>query len=64
MKKDTLENVGALTILVSAIAFLVISPALTFAFAYVGGMIIDFFVGEGLVKGLNLMFNTTRFTEI
>ena len=63
MKKDTLENVGAVTILVSFIAFLVILPALTFAFAYVGGMIIDFFVGEGLVKGLNLMFNTTRFTR-
>lgn len=59
----TLENVGAVTVIVSFITFLVISPALTFAFAYVGGMIINFFVGEGLVKGLNLMFNTTRFTR-
>lgn len=42
---------------------MVISPALTFACAYVGGMIINFFVGEGLIKGLNLMFNTTRFTR-
>ena len=63
MKKNTLENVGAITVIVSFITFLVISPALTFAFAYVGGMIINFFVGEGLVKGLNLMFNTTRFTR-
>ena len=62
-EKNTLENVGAITVIVSFITFLVISPALTFAFAYVGGMIINFFVGEGLVKGLNLMFNTTRFTR-
>lgn len=54
MKKDTLENIGVITVLVSFITFLVILPALTFAFAY---------VGEGLVKGLNLMFNTTRFTR-
>ena len=63
MKKNTLGSVGAITVIVSFITFLVISPALTFAFAYVGGMIINFFVGEGLVKGLNLMFNTTRFTR-
>ena len=63
MKKNTLENIGAITVIVSLITFLVILPALTFAFAYVGGMIINFFVGEGLVKGLNLMFNTTRFTR-
>ena len=63
MKKDTLDGIGAITVIVTLITFLVISPALTFAFAYVGGMIINFFVGEGLVKGLNLMFNTTRFTR-
>ena len=63
MKKNTLGSVGAVTVIVSFITFLVISPALTFAFAYVGGMIINFFVGEGLVKGLNLIFNTTRFTR-
>ena len=63
MKKDTLEGIGAVTVLVSFITFLVILPALTFAFAYVGGMIINFFVGEGLVKGLKLMYNTTRITR-
>lgn len=63
MKKDTLENIGAITVIVSFITFLVISPALTFAFAYVGGMILNFFVGEGLIKGLNLMFDTTRFNR-
>lgn len=63
MKKDTLEGVGAVTVIVSAIVLLIVSPALTFVFAYIGGMIIDFFVGEGLVKGLNLMFDTTRFTR-
>ncbi len=50
MKKDTLDGIGAITVIVTLITFLVILPALTFAFAYVGGMIINFFVGEGLVK--------------
>ena len=32
-------------------------------FAYLGGMILDWIVGAKLVNGLNLMFDTTRFTR-
>lgn len=67
MKKDTLETVGALTIITSAIGgflfLLVFSPVIVFGFAYIGGMILDWVVGRSLVDGLNLMFNTTRFTR-
>jgi hypothetical protein len=67
MKRDTLENVGAVTIVTGAIggfiALLVFAPVLTFAFAYLGGMILDWVVGTKLVDGLNLMFNTERFTR-
>lgn len=42
---------------------MVLAPVITFGFAYVGGMILDAFVGEGLTKGLNIMFDTTRFTR-
>lgn len=67
MKRNTLENVGAVTLVTSAIGgfivILVFAPVLTFGFAYLGGMILDWIVGAKLVDGLNLMFDTTRFTR-
>lgn len=60
---DTLEGIGAFTVIILAIATLVISPALSFMFAYIGGCILNFFVGDTLVRGLNLLFDTTRFTK-
>ena len=34
---------------------LVFAPVITFGFAYLGGMILDWIVGDKLVNGLNLM---------
>ena len=59
---NTLEGIGAFTVIILAIFTLVISPALSFMFAYIGGCILKFFVGDALVNGLNIIFNTTRFT--
>ena len=47
----------------TVLLLLVFAPVLTFAFAYIGGMLLDWLVGEKLVNGLNLMFDTTRFTR-
>lgn len=63
MDKSSLEIAGIITTIAGFIALLVFSPVLTFGFAYVGGMLLDYFAGEKLVAGLNLMFNTTRFTR-
>ena len=60
---NTLEGIGAFTVILLAIFALVISPALSFMFAYIGGCILKFFVGDALVNGLNIIFNTTRFTK-
>ena len=60
---DALKGIGIVTVISGFIGLLIISPVLTFGFAYVGGMILDAFVGDGLVKGLNIMFDTTRFTR-
>ena len=60
-KDNTLEGIGAFTVIILAIFTLVISPALSFMFAYIGGCILKFFVGD--VNGLNIIFNTTRFTK-
>ena len=63
MKSDTLENVAIGTVVVGLVSLLVFSPIITFLFAYLGGMILDWIVGAKLVEGLNLMFDTTRFTR-
>lgn len=67
MKNSKLETVGIVSIvsgvIVTFIGLLVFAPMITFGFAYLGGMILDWIVGEKLVNGLNLMFDTTRFTR-
>lgn len=63
MKKDGLEVIGVLSVALGFIALMVFSPVLTFLFAYIGGKLLDLVVGAKLVSGLNLMFNTTRFTR-
>ena len=67
MKNSKLETVGIVSIVsgvvVTFIGLLVFAPVITFGFAYLGGMILDWIVGENLVNGLNLMFDTTRFTR-
>ena len=47
----------------TVLLLLVFAPVLTFVLAYIGGMLLDWIVGEKLVNGLNLMFDTTRFTR-
>lgn len=67
MKNSKLETVGIVSIVsevvVTFIGLLVFAPVITFGFAYLGGMILDWIVGDKLVNGLNLMFDTTRFTR-
>lgn len=57
------ENLKIISMIASVLVLLVFSPVLTFVCAYVGGMLLDWVVGESLVNGLNLMFSTTRFTR-
>lgn len=67
MKSSKLETVGIVSIVSGVVAtfigLLVFAPVITFGFAYLGGMILDWIVGDKLVNGLNLMFDTTRFTR-
>lgn len=63
MKKSGFKSLGVATVIAGFVGLLVFSPVLTFGFAYLGGMILDWIVGAKLVNGLNLMFDTTRFTR-
>ena len=61
-RHNGLETVGIVAIVGGFIGLLVISPVLTFGFAYLGGMILNLFVGDAITHGLNVVFDTTRFT--
>ena len=61
-RNNGLETVGIVAIVGGFIGLLVISPVLTFGFAYLGGMILNLFVGDAVTHGLNVIFDTTRFT--
>lgn len=58
-----LKTSTLVSIVVGLIVLLVFSPILTFLCAYVGGVLLDWIVGAKLVDGLNLMFDTSRFTR-
>ena len=63
MKRESdLEAVGVVSVIIGFIALLVFSPVLVFGFAYLGGMILQWIVGDSVINGLNIVFNTTRFT--
>ncbi len=57
-----MKGLGWLTALVGIIGLLVFSPVITFGFAWMGGWILKVCVGSAIADGMNLMFNTTRFT--
>lgn len=60
---DRFEKTAIISIISGVIVLLIFSPVITFGCAYFGGMILDWIVGKQLVDGLNLMFNTERFTR-
>ncbi len=60
--KNSMENLGWLTAIAGFIGLLVFSPVITFGFAWFGGWILKLCVGNAIANGMNLMFDTTRFT--
>lgn len=53
---------GAGISIIGVILLAILSPVLTFACAYFGGWILKLFVGTAITNGLNLLFDTERFT--
>lgn len=52
---------GCIMYLVILVAAIFVCPILSFFGGYVTGAILEWAVGDMLVNGLNLLFNTTRF---
>lgn len=61
--ESKLETLGCFTAVIGMVGLLVFSPVITFWLAWAGGWILKVCVGEIIADGMNLMFNTTRFTS-
>lgn len=57
------EDRSLVAMILELIVLFLFSPLVVFIGSYAGGMILDLAFGAKLVDGLNLMFNTTRFTR-
>lgn len=65
MKESTKEKliVGGVGLgCLSFVVLLILGPVITFGLAYFGGWILSLFVGGMVADGLNLIFDTARFT--
>lgn len=60
--KDGFTIAGIWAAIIGLIGLLVFSPVITFGCAWVGGMLLKLCVGDTIAAGMNLMFNTNRFT--
>lgn len=60
--KSKLEDIGIVSVILGVVMLLVFSPVITFGLAWFGGEILKMCVGNYIADGLNLMFDTTRFT--
>lgn len=60
--KNGLKATAIIAGIAACIWLLIFSPAITFCFAWFGGLVLKLCVGNVIADGLNLMFNTTRFT--
>ena len=62
MMNSKFEGAGIAAAILGFIALFVFNPVITFGFAYLGGLILKLCVGDAIAGGMNLIFNTTRFT--
>lgn len=53
---------GALMGCLFVIIALLLSPVLGYIEGFLTGLILKWFVGDGIVNGMNMLFNTTKFT--
>ena len=54
--------VGCIGMIILIIVLALVLPILSFFCGYVAGAILEWAVGDMLINGLNLVFNTTRFS--
>lgn len=57
--KDNLTIFGGCLI---AIILIILSPVLGFFGGWICGWLLEFFIGDTVANGLNILLNTTRFT--
>ena len=53
---------GCIGVIIFAVIIWIVSPILNFFCGYFAGLILSWAVGGTLIDGLNILFNTTRFS--
>ena len=56
------DNLTILSGFLTVIILIILSPVLGFFEGWICGWLLKFFIGDTVANGLNLLFNTTRFT--
>jgi hypothetical protein len=56
------RNYGCGTLIVVYVLALIAGPILSYLGGYITGLILQWFIGDSVVYGMNYLFNTTRFT--
>lgn len=62
IKNDWKDNIGCFTAIFLLIAILIIEPVIIFGAGWFGGWILMKIVGAAVASGMNLLFDTSRFT--
>ena len=56
------DNMAVFGGCLTAIIVVILSPVLCFFGGWICGWLLEFFIGDTVANGLNLLFNTVRFT--
>lgn len=57
-----IDNINTVFVVFLVTIIFLFSPIVSFVSAYLGGLILKLVFGQNIADGLNLIFNTTRFT--
>lgn len=62
IKNDWKDNIGCFTAILLLVVVLIIEPVIIFGAGWFGGWILMKIVGAAVASGMNLLFDTSRFT--
>ena len=62
MKDNTKEVVASIIVILLSVLILFAMPVISFGLGYLSGWILQITIGDIVTSGLNIVFNTDRFT--
>lgn len=56
------DNVGCFAALAALVCLLIFGPVLYYFCGWLTGVVLQWWIGDTVINGMNYLFNTTRFT--